>query len=312
MAEQSQAIEILSSENRDVKVVVLDPNGHRGVQHEAQCDADEHLLRASIFFVSSIQTARDTIKSKRPQLVIFPSNVEGMDFVSLQSEFRNSHSKAKLVPLVENPSLAQYRESKRIGGVLDFGDPNVLSSFDAIRDFLVHCIRELSKAEKNLDGEFDEVLRLQKAMFLKDSGGIENKERSARICGLILEKFDLSSSQIARTLLAECLFKPDLEFAQYEAILAGREELGILDILKETASWEHSGTKPASVSGFSITASNILAQWIGQGMESSAILQKIKERPHFLHHVSIRAINENVVQSCISCVQDLLGAKKVG
>jgi hypothetical protein len=299
MSDSPLVIKKINSDSKGIRILVLDANVSRALDYETKTELDPHLQRIEIYTASNLNTARALVKSKRCEIAIFPDRIEDLDFVFIQAEFRNASPKIKLFPMATAPTLAQYRESRRIGGVVDFGDPSILENYEKFRDFLVHCAREYSKASMSLETELEEALQIQSLLYLNSNSSVEDKAFTARICGILCSQYDLNSYEVSRTILAECIYLPTLTFPQYEKILAGRESLDLLRTLQDSASWLQPNSEIKSVQGFCVTASNVLAYWINEGLSHDEITAKVKERPHFIKHIAIRSLNEDIISQVV-------------
>ncbi len=301
MREPKNTIHILHSERAQTNVLVLDANSQRAVEYESLSELDPYLKRLNIFFTSTLAEARDLAKSKRPKIAIFPERLGELDFVSIQAELKNAHEKLKLIPLVGNPTLAQYRESKKIGGILDFAQPEALLTYQSIRDLIVFSVRELVQ-NSSLEKDFKTLESLQTALLVHSPFSKNYKQTSAIILSQLLPHFDLTGDEIAQTILAEKLYLPTLNEEHYASVLINTEYTLLLDLLTQTATWNKEHSKPGSTMGLIITASNYLSMMLEQNQTIQAIHEKFQERPSFLHHLSVRVIDRALMTQVIDSI----------
>jgi len=311
MNSTNKSPQIRDSEFKGYSVLVVDPDEQRGMEYEANAELDQNLQRINVFVVPSMREARDFIKSRRPNVVIFPGELDGFDFVTLQLEFKNANPTTGMVPLVENPTLQQYRESRRIGGVIDFAAPTTLESFENLRDLILQACRSLATEQPGFEEGLNYSLGLQRALLISHPGLTAMKSESAVICREVTAWYDLSCDEVVTLILAEKLYLPDLTTDKYQTLL-GSDPYGLLGVLTQTASWTQAGTKPTSTSGLIVTTSNCIAQWRQEQVPMQEIADRIKSRPQFMMHVSLRVMSQDKVLTLLSQLDGILAESAMG
>lgn len=303
--------QIRNADVKGFKVVVLDTDKQRCASYEAKTEIDENLQRIDVYFVSSMREARDLIKSKRPTVAIFHDQVDGIDFVGLQLEFQNANKSTLLVPLVENPTLQQYRDSRSIGGVLDFAAPSSFDKYQNIRDLIIQSCRTISSKLPSLEDGLDFAQNIQRALLISNPDMAITKIQSGVICREMTGWYDLSADQTIKLILAEKIYLPSIDPDNYKMLL-GADPFGLLEPLSETASWLRKNSTPTSASGLIITASNCISSWLEQGCSNEEVISRLNERPQFLKHLSIRTMSESKMTMLLSELKQLVSESAVG
>ena len=293
------APQISNSELKDFSVLIIDPNEDRSARYEAQTELDLDLQRVSVYFATSMHEGRDAVKTRKPNLAIYPSELDGHDLVSLQLEFRNACKTTGLVPLCENPTLQQYRESRRIGGVVDFAPTDTFETYTSLRDLIIQSCRAIAAENPGLEEGLNYVGVLQRALTLSHPEKATLKSDSSILCREMTSWFDLSTAEVTKLILAEKLYFPEIKLDEYKTLLDD-DPFGLTEVLNQTASSQQPGTRPSTTIGLIITAANTIAQWKSEQASEVEIIDRVKARPPHLMQISLRIMTAEKISQVLS------------
>lgn len=305
---KKRVVELVNTELRGLKVLVLDPKKERAVKHEMLAEQDPLLQRIDIYFASSIEEGRDYVRKYAINLAIFPDFPPVYDFVDIHLEFRGESKNLETIPLVKAPTLTQYRECKVLGGIFDLQDPDSLERFDAIRSIILNYLRHLSRG---VDSEklLGTTNLISKALVIRTSTPHEFKVRSSLAFAQVITKFDLNSMEILLGTAVEQIFFPDITIGEYRNLLSD-VPFDLLPIIESCSSWTSSKVPPRSVTGFSITFANYLSYVFELNPKFKAFEEVLKDRPVFLKHSAIRAIDVDTLRNIFNSFSNKI--QKVG
>lgn len=303
-----EKLELQGTATKGLKILIADLDTNRLAQIETRAALEPALQRVDIYVTSSLAEATDLARRHNINVAIFTDGLANRDFVGLQLEMRRANPRMDLIPLVQQPSLQQYRASMLAGNVVDFEKPTLLSDWQATCDLILGYIDQ--HLEKRLESDsmlaFSEQLR--RAICASHPSFMPMKERSGILATSMSRFYDLSTNECAMLFAAERIYFPHLKQETYQYILA-TDTYALLQPLRDTATWEAPETKPASVTGLIITAANYIAHRSCAGDSTDAIIQTFTSRPSFLKHQAIRVLTPQILTEVIVAVADFGGGK---
>src|SRR5438046_50892 len=110
-----------NSDHQDVRVLIVCKTEKQADQIEASFEQDSAFIRVRVYTATSVNDSRDLARKYGISLAIFPENIESRDFVATAQELKSAQPTISLIPLIGIPSIAQLRESKKIGNIVDYG-----------------------------------------------------------------------------------------------------------------------------------------------------------------------------------------------
>jgi len=302
MANQAPSISLSSSETKGIKVLLVHLNPETADEYEARSEVDAELSRLSVYSTHTLTDARNLLRANACQLVVYCDGVDGLDFVSIQSELRHADPSALLVPIIQVPTVLQFRESKKLGGILDYWEQHRFQTYDDFKDIVRLFVRENAARSSNRSDLFEHVNALQKCLLTSQVKFSDTKNVSRLVVGMLTPHYDLSPDEAVQIIAAESLYMPWLETAEYSKILS-KDKFGLAQLLSETRTWKHAGTPPGSIGGFLITAANYLAHQTQECLNADQIITEFDARPVFLKHPAIRTLSTPLLQKTIAAIQ---------
>ena len=293
------ALEILNTDIRANRILILHPDAKFAEEIEAHFEQNGEFSGIHVYTASTIEEGRGIARKYGIQLAIFPQFLGERDFVSIQQELRNAQPSVEMIPLLSSPSITQLRESRGIGGVVDFGDAEDLSTREGLRNIIFGYLREKNKGSQSSKRAFDFVEPIQRALLVEHQSWAKIKELSRSLINPIVAAYDFSPDEAISLLAAEMIYMPWLHREQYQELL-GTDPFHLGAILTTASSWVIPSQKPTSAGGLVITLANYIAEKIGQGLPISEVFLPITQsalRPDFLKHPTIRTVSEPVVQA---------------
>src|SRR5690348_14257867 len=115
-----RTIQIKNSAQKGIRILFLSEDKELAETIEAKSEIDPAFQRIDVYSTALASEARDIARRHAVDLAIFPDGVDGKDFVALQLELRHARPEIELIALIDIPSVSQLRESREIGGIVDF------------------------------------------------------------------------------------------------------------------------------------------------------------------------------------------------
>ncbi len=307
------ALQILNTEIRGSRILILHPNAIAAEEIEAHFEQNSEFSGVHIYTASTLEEGRVAARKYGIHLAIFPQYLGERDFVAIQQELRNAQPSIEMIPLLSTPTVAQLRESRGIGGVVDFGDVHELSSKDGLRNVIFGYLREKRKNSLSSKRAFEFADQIQRALLVEHIEWINIKELSRSLINPIVAVYDFSSEEVISILAAEMIYMPWIKREQYPGIL-GSDCFNIGEILAGTSSWLMQSERPTRAESLVIVLANYVAEKVAQRQPLSEIVQPILQgtfRPEFLKHPAIRSISETVVHGIAEVVSQVCVSKPI-
>jgi hypothetical protein len=296
-------IHLRNSEAKGLKLLVLDPDAERSVRHEARTELDPRLQRVDVYFVNTLEAARDVARKHGCAAAIVPADIDGADFVTQQVELRHAQPGLDVIALVDVPTIAQLRSARRAGGLMDFAPAATLREYEALTALLLQYVRERSKASTDHEA-LDFVESIHRTLLVDRADWKGTKDLSKSITNRLVLAYDLSHDETVSLMAAERLYFPELDSSQYSAILAD-DPFQLLPVLAACGSWGGHARRPSSTAGLVITAANHAADALAKDQAVETVIQGIRARPIHLLHPSLRQLSDATLTEALGQVQTI-------
>ena len=295
------ALTLQNSVSKGLAVLIIDPNVERGQRTEALAEQDPHLSRMRVYVAPDLATGRDWARKYSCDLAIFPDGLDSRDFVNTQIELRHAQPSIGLVPILDTPSIAQLSESRKIGGIVDYGDVGLLDSYPNLRSKIEAFLRTLASPDQ-LSKMFTYADSHSRCLLSTRPDWSSIKTVSKEFINELVLQYDLSAQENAAILAAEQLYAPWLKPDAYITLLQP-DPFKLAPILSETSSWEigQSATAPRSPAGFLITLANYSAAQLAAHPQTEVIAD-ILSRPQFLKHPAIRVVTRDLLNALFNTI----------
>lgn len=292
-------LKLVGSEYKGTKVLVIDPNPIRGQQHEVRTEVEKKLQRVDVYFVSTLEEGRDSLRKYNCNLAIFPDGIDHHDFVNIQLELKHINPDLQMIVLTDSPSLDQLRSSKKIGGVYDFAQPATLEDFNNICSVIINFIRDQQFDGHSQTETFEFTNVLQKCLLIQNPDWRNIKSQSQKVASSLVLDFDFTNIEVTRVLAAEQIFLPWLSLNDYKSIL-GSDRFGLLETLSCAGTWGQNSRQVMNSEGFVVSFSNWIIEVILAGFSIDDIYTQIQARPLHIKHPSIQLITRDKLAELFS------------
>lgn len=281
-------ITLKNSELKGFSTLLLGSDINELQKLESLSEIDPSLSRFTLYTTNSINEARDYAKKYNIDLCVY-EEIEDQDFVSIQVEIRASNPNTYLVPLLEIPSIPQLRESKKIGGVIDFESPNIIYNISNLTNLIINTRDNIENERKNQDIQGLEGFKT--ALEITDFNWAQKKVITAEIINSLLPAYDISSSQKRLIFNADQVFSEKITSQDYAKHLSNVSSSTKNLLIEAAPSFSRdSKSPPSSLEVFIIRVANLTAELILNGMNEDQIIQEISKLPTNIRHVAFRTI----------------------
>ncbi len=289
------AIHLLNSELSGLKVLIVGKDERVLLELETQSENDPSFARVELLSATSITKAREILKTKYINLVVYENYTENRDFVYLQKEFLHISKSVWLVPLIDDFSLDQIRELNRNGQIIDYSEAAVFKSYKDFSNLILGTLRSISSFQ-SLSKMIQYVRPIAKAIQICKPVNY-SKIISKEIISELLCYYDFSTFECQKIIASESLFSPWISIEQYRDVLKN-DEFNLLANLEMSGSWNTEiHRSPNSSSGFIITFSNFISSCIEKKLSPEEVIKLMNGRPTYLKHPSILVCSERIVKS---------------